>query len=240
MKLVLDIGNTLIKAGVFDQKQLTKSYHSEKLTVDFIKAIARRYVIDAVILSSVKHVSLKVNEYLHKNFKHIELSESTPVNIINKYKTPATLGKDRLAGVVGASSVYKSENILIIDAGTCITYDFINKKTEYLGGSISPGIQMRFKALHTFTGKLPLVSMTNFNHITGTTTEESILAGVINGAVGELDAIINNYKEKYSSIKVVICGGDAPFLASRLKNTIFALPELILIGLNEILDYNVQ
>jgi len=240
MKLVLDIGNTFIKAGVFEQKQLKYSYHSEKLTVDFIKKITKKYAIHAVLLSSVKPVSLKAIEYLSKNFQYIELSESTPVHIINKYKTPATLGKDRLAGVSGAASFYKSENVLVIDAGTCITYDFINKKKEYHGGSISPGIQMRFKALHTFTGKLPLVSLTNFNRLSGTNTEESILAGVINGAVGEMDAVINNYKEKYGSLKVVICGGDAAFLASRLKNTIFALPELILIGLNEILDYNVQ
>jgi type III pantothenate kinase len=240
MKLVLDVGNTLIKAGVFEQKQLKYTYHSEKLTVDFIKTIVKQHAIDSVLLSSVKAVSLKVIGYLNKNFQYFELTESTPVRIINKYKTPDTLGKDRLAGVMGAASIYKSENILVIDAGTCITFDFINNKNEYLGGSISPGIQMRFKALHTFTGKLPLVSLTNFNRLTGTNTEESILAGVINGAVGEIDTIINNYKEKYSSLKVVMCGGDAAFLASRLKNTIFALPELILIGLNEILDYNVQ
>jgi type III pantothenate kinase len=181
----------LTKAGVFDQKQLKKSYHSEKLTIDFIKTIARKHAVHSVLLSAVKPVSARVIEYLNKNFRLIELNEFTPIPITNKYKSPATLGKDRLAGVVGAAAIYKRENVLVIDAGTCITFDFINKKNEYFGGSISPGIQMRFKALHTFTGKLPLVSLTNFKGMAGTNTNESILAGVINGAAGETDTVIN-------------------------------------------------
>ena len=240
MKLVLDIGNTSTKAGVFDQKQLKELFLSEKIDISFLRAINRKYKIGSVLLSSVKSVSLKIVEFLNKNYQYLELNESTPVNINNKYKTPSTLGKDRLAGVVGASYVYKNENVLVIDAGTCITYDFISREKEYHGGSISPGIRMRFRALHTFTGKLPLVSLSNFDQLIGSNTEKSILAGVINGTVGEVDNIINRYAEKHNSLRVVICGGDAPFLASRLKNTIFAVPELILIGLNEILDYNVQ
>jgi type III pantothenate kinase len=168
----------------------------------------------------------------------MELSALTNIPVTNFYKTPDTLGKDRLAGIVAAHSLYVKENVLVIDAGTCITYDLITTKGEYYGGSISPGLNMRFKALHTFTEKLPLVSLLNFEELIGTDTNTSILSGVINGLIAETDAIIERYKELYSALKIIICGGDAQFLVDRLKNSIFAVPELVLIGLNEILDYN--
>jgi type III pantothenate kinase len=239
MKLVLDIGNTLVKAGVFEKKQLLSTKTSPELSMDFISVIAKKNKgISSVIISSVIEIPSELTRTLKKNYRFIELSDSTPVPITNLYKTPETLGKDRLAGVVAAHFLYPKKNVLVIDAGTCITYDIIDKNGKYYGGSISPGLSMRFKAMHTFTGKLPLVSLSNYKELTGRDTKESILSGVINGVIAEADTIIERYKKQYFSLKTVICGGDASFLADRLKNSIFAQPELVLKGLNEILDYN--
>jgi type III pantothenate kinase len=239
MKLVLDIGNTKVKAGVFEKKQLIEIISSTVPSVEFIDGICRKNKgIASVILSSVREVPFAVIDLLKKNYYFIEFSDTTPVPVTNLYRSPTTLGKDRLAGVVAAGSLYPNENVLVIDAGTCITYDFINAAGEYNGGSISPGFSMRFKALHTFTGQLPLVSLENYYDLIGTDTETSILSGVVNGLTAEADAIINLYKKLYNPIRTVICGGDMKFLADRLKNSIFAVSELVLIGLNEILDHN--
>ena len=140
--------------------------------------------------------------------------------------------------MVAAHFLYPNRNVLVIDAGTCITYDLINKNEEYFGGSISPGLTIRFNALHTFTGKLPLVSHRNYYELAGNDTETSILSGVINGFLFEVDSVIDSYRDRYDDLKVLVCGGDYQFLADRLKNSIFAIPELVLVGLNEILDYN--
>jgi len=238
MKLALDIGNTLVKAGIFENKQLLNVKTSAEFSEKFIKSITDQYNITSVILSSVGKISAKEINYLRNNFHFILFSATVPVPVTNLYETPETLGNDRLAGVVAANYLYPSENVLVIDVGTCITYDFIDVKGKYCGGSISPGLSMRFKALNTFTEKLPLVSLINFKELVGTNTEKSILSGVINGVVSEVDSIINQYSENYSSLKTIICGGDSQFLADRLKNCIFAIPELVLKGLNEILDYN--
>ncbi len=239
MKLVLDNGNTLVKAGVFDKKQLADIDYSPELSINFIESVKEKHKdFSKAILSSVKEVSNDVIVYLKNNFSFVEFSEKTPIPVTNLYKTPATLGRDRLAGVIGANSIYPGENVLVIDAGTCITYDLITAEKTYPGGSISPGFLIRFNGLHTFTGKLPLVSLTDFKELTGNDTEKSILSGVINGAVAEMDGIIERYREIYNPLRVVICGGDGHFFADRLKSSIFAVPELVLVGLNEILDYN--
>ena len=134
--------------------------------------------------------------------------------------------------------MYKNENVLVIDAGTCITYDLVNTNNQYLGGAISPGIEMRFNALNKYTGKLPLIQMRNYDGITGKTTEESILSGVLNGSINEIKETIRLYEEQYPDIKIVITGGDAKFFAKALKSSIFADPFLVLKGLNEIVDHN--
>jgi type III pantothenate kinase len=239
MKLVLDIGNTLVKAGVFEKKQLVSSKTASCLSLDSISSLVRKNKnISSVIISAVRSVPPEILNYLKKNYRFTEFSSATPLPITNLYRTAETLGKDRLAGVVAAHFLYPKKNVLVIDAGTCITYDLITKDGKYSGGSISPGLSMRFKALHTFTGKLPLVKVSNFKELVGKDTEKSILSGVINGLIAEADTIIERYKKLYPSMITVVCGGDAPFLADRLKNSIFAQPELVLIGLNEILDYN--
>jgi type III pantothenate kinase len=239
MKLVLDIGNTLVKAGVFEKKQMVSSKTASCLSLDSISSIVRKNKnISSVIFSAVRSVPPEIINFLKKNYRCTEFSSATPLPITNLYRTVETLGKDRLAGVVAAHFLYPKKNVLVIDAGTCITYDLITKDGKYSGGSISPGLSMRFKALHTFTGKLPLVKVSNFKELVGKDTEKSILSGVINGLIAEADTIMERYKKLYPSMITVVCGGDASFLADRLKNSIFAQPELVLIGLNEILDYN--
>ena len=239
MKLVIDVGNTKVKAGVFSQKQLIEVFYSDTMNIRFIENMCNKYVaISSVIFSSVIDISDEILQFLKRKFYCIELFETTPIPIINLYKTPSTLGKDRLAGVVGAYFLSPSQNTLVIDAGTCITYDFINCDGKYMGGSISPGLFMRFRALHTFTGKLPLVSIGNKYDLIGVDTETSIRSGVVNGVVAEIEGIISKYEKNNFHLKTFLCGGDASFLADKIKNSIFAVPELVLTGLNEILDYN--
>lgn len=239
MKLILDIGNTLVKAGVFEGKTLVETISANEINVSFIEKIRNKYNnITHAILSSVKEVRADVIEYLKNNYSFIEFSEQTPIPISNFYQSPSTLGNDRLAGVIAAHIIYPEENVLVVDAGTCITYDMVTSDGKYSGGGISPGLTMKFNALHTFTGKLPLVRLIDFDELIGVDTEKSILSGVINGTIAEMDTIIERYAKLYHPLKTVICGGDSHFLADRLKSSIFAAPELVLMGLNEILDHN--
>ena len=163
----------------------------------------------------------------------------TPTPVKNLYKSANTLGSDRLASAVGGNFLFPNKNVLVIDAGTCIKYNFINNKNEYIGGAISPGLQMRFKALHTFTARLPLLDIDeNYDAIIGTTTNESILSGVEMGAVAEMQSFVDQYKQQYSDVVCLLTGGDANFFEKRLKKPIFADQFLILKGLNIILENN--
>jgi len=145
-----------------------------------------------------------------------------------------------LAGACGAIQLFPSENNLVIDAGTCITYDFVDSGSNFLGGGISPGLMMRFQAVHTFTAKLPLVSPTADARLIGESTESSIQSGVVNGVIAEIEGIIRRYEEKFPGLRVILCGGDAGFFENQLKASIFAIPDLVLIGLNSILIHNVN
>jgi type III pantothenate kinase len=166
------------------------------------------------------------------------LDEKTPLPIKNEYRTKSTLGKDRLAAVVGANDLYPNTNILVIDAGSAITYDLISAEGKYLGGNISPGIEMRFKALYQFSSKLPKVEKQPFKKLYGTGTQEAILAGVQHGVVFEVDNAISAFKEFYNNLKVIITGGDAEFFDNKLKNSFFVHFNLLALGLNRILEHN--
>ena len=146
---------------------------------------------------------------------------------------------DRIASACGAFQLFPRENTLSIDAGTCITYEFTDADGNYRGGGISPGLNMRFKAVHTFTAKLPLISAKQNAPLVGNTTETSIQSGVINGLIAEIDGIIDRYQREFGAVRVILCGGDTRFFENQLKASIFASPELVLIGLNSILNYNV-
>ncbi len=238
-KLIIDFGNTLQKLAVFEDKELLfkESFDGLK-SGTLIRFIEKNGPFKGIIQSSVAIHPPEMEEILSRAGKFILLNSQTPIPIKNLYQTPESLGKDRIAAVTGAWSLFPGRNILVIDAGTCITYDFLTKKEEYLGGGISPGISMRFKAMHTFTGKLPLIEPEDFDGLIGRSTRESMLSGVYNGVTAEIRETIRLYQDKYDDVMVIITGGDHQFLFNKLKISIFAAPDLVLLGLNEILDYN--
>jgi type III pantothenate kinase len=240
MNLVIDIGNTRTKFSVFNKGEVLITVPVDEFLPEHIDLLQNEHPdLKQVILSAVKDYSPKLKTVLQNKFEFfIELNANTPLPIENCYKTPETLGKDRIAAAVGGFDLYPDTNLLIIDAGTAITYDILNEKHQYLGGNISPGIEMRFKALHQFTGKLPLISRKSFGKLYGTTTEEAILAGVQHGVVFEIDKAIETFKEFYTNLKVIITGGDADFFDKKLKNSFFVNFNLIALGLNRILEYN--
>lgn len=156
----------------------------------------------------------------------------------NLYKSKNTLGQDRLALVSAAAFKFPKENVLIVDAGSCITYDFKNNNNEYLGGGISPGILMRFKSLNTFTSNLPLIDFDSIHQLIGNNTKNSINSGVINGTISEINGIIQQYCEEFKNIRIILTGGDSNFLLKRIKNSIFADQNFLLVGLNKLLEDN--
>ena len=240
MNLIIDVGNTSTKLAVFNQNKLkTKWVVDANLILDTLKEIKTDYnKITDVIISSVGKTKKEVLSYLNKNYKVLVLSHQTKLPFKNLYATPNTLGIDRMALVAGAVAQFPNKNALVIDAGTCITYDFVNKEKEYLGGAISPGIRMRYHALHNQTAKLPLLETEIPNAITGNTTDTSIHSGVVNGIINEIDGIITNYTEKYNDLTIILTGGDANFLSKQLKSSIFANSNFLLEGLNFILYNN--
>jgi type III pantothenate kinase len=241
MKLAVDIGNSLVKIAVFNRDELIETKIIESFNQEvFLGLLAAFSGISSAIISDVRSSNLSFLEAFKQQIHLIKFDESTNLPIKNLYKTPATLGKDRLAGVIGAADMFSSGSILVIDAGTSITYDFINENREYLGGGISPGISMRFKALNTFTGKLPLVKPEWEKEISliGESTETSILSGVQYAVLREVDGMINHYNQQFEKLNVVITGGDYKYFDKYLKNNIFAAPNLVLSGLKKILDFN--
>ena len=238
MNLVIDYGNSAAKVGIFDLQNLIekKTFSSPELLREFLKKSS----FENLIISSVKEDAHRVASTAPEATRKFILHHLLPLPIKNLYATPQTLGADRLAGVCGAQQLFPSQNCLVIDAGTCITYDFIDEQGQYHGGGISPGLSMRFQAVHTFTAKLPLVSPKENVNLIGSTTELSIQSGVVNGLLTETEGIIHQYRNKFKDLRVILCGGDASFFENQLKASIFASPELVLIGLNSILIYNVN
>jgi type III pantothenate kinase len=239
MNLIIDAGNTRVKVAVFEQSTLVEMVliDGKKISSE-IKKILKKHEISIGILSSVSFISEKKIEKLKNLLNLVILSSSTKVPFVNLYETPKTLGVDRIALVSGAVKKFPNKNILIIDAGTCITFDFVNDKLEYFGGAISLGIEMRYKALHYFTSKLPILEKNYPKNFIGNNTNESINSGVVNGVIQEIEGVINQYKKKYIDLTVVLTGGDTNFLSKQLKSSIFAHQNFLLEGLNEILIFN--
>jgi type III pantothenate kinase len=239
MNIIIDAGNTRVKLAVFEKDRLVEVvFIDENFILLEIKKILIKHKINIGILSNVSFISVDKIQKLQKLVNLSILSSSTDVPFINLYETPETLGVDRIALVAAAVNKFIKKNILIIDAGTCITFDFVNDQSEYLGGAISPGIEMRYKALHKFTRKLPRLTKKTLQNFIGNNTKESINSGVINGVVQELEGVIYQYKKKFPDLTVVLTGGDTNFLAKQLKSSIFANPNFLLEGLNEILIFN--
>lgn len=238
--LVIDYGNTLVKAALFISNDPIEIIAKPHLELTDLKGWREKYIVQDVILSAVRDIPEAIRNYLEAEYQFLELTHQTAVPVKNLYKTPETLGRDRLAAVVGAHDLMESDDVLVIDAGTSITFDFVDSQGVYHGGGITPGIQMRFKALHTFTARLPLLNSRKIDVLSGTSTEESILSGVLNGVAAEIDGIINRYVEQYPELQIIVTGGDVDFFAEKLKSNIFATPNLVLKGLNKILQFNVE
>lgn len=240
MNLVIDVGNTLVKLAVFETNILQiKKTLIKKDFLRILNEIQETFPnITQGIVSAVSNLSDHQLKKLQNSVPVIALKQSTKVPFINKYASPDTLGVDRIALVSAAASQYPNKNILVIDMGTCITYDFLNEANEYLGGGISPGIDMRYKAVHTFTENLPLIDANHTKELIGNTTATSIHSGIINGVLFELDGFISQYKKKFSDLTVILTGGDIHFLRDNIKNDIFANSNFLLEGLNHILEYN--
>ncbi len=239
-KLIVDLGNTRAKVAVFVGDELLEVNSFD--TPDpgqLLKPYLESGDLKACIISSVSIPTSTFREFLSE-IQLIEFNALTPIPIINRYASPSTLGADRLAVAVAANGLYPGKDVLIIDAGSAITYDFINKNGEYQGGGITAGVHMRFKALNTFTSRLPLVEARFPDFLIGRNSDESILSGVMNGIRAEMDGIIEEYKLLYPDIIILFTGGDMFYFEKILKNNIFAIPNLVLTGLNLILEYNLE
>ncbi|MDX1270272.1 type III pantothenate kinase [Bizionia paragorgiae] len=240
MNLIVDIGNTQTKLAVFEGgKMLFRVQVDSENIFKKIKEIQEKFKnISKAIVSSVGKTDLNDFESLEKDLYLLILDHETPLPFKNLYSTPKTLGIDRIALVCASVEKYPNKNVLIIDAGTCITYDFINANNEYLGGAISPGLRMRYKAMHNQTAKLPLLLPESSNSLIGDATDQAIHSGVYNGIVFEIDGFIEAYRKKNNDLTVILTGGDAKMLSKQLKSSIFANSNFLLEGLNFILQFN--
>ena len=239
MNLAVDIGNTRIKIGVFANDNLVfKTETSESVFEDTLNTVLKEHDLTTAIVAASGN-SQKVVTLLQKSGLLVKiLDHKTVLPFKNLYKTPQTLGLDRVALVSAAVKSYPEKDVLVIDAGTCVTYDFKNKREEYLGGSISPGLQMRFKALNTFTAGLPLIESGDDVVRIGVDTKEAIQSGVIWGITAEINGVIDWYKNKYNDLTIILTGGDMLFLSKTLKNGIFANSNFLLEGLNYLILFN--
>jgi type III pantothenate kinase len=239
-RLILDFGNTLTKMAVYSGGEEISLSTIQHITTGDLKKVRKQFAPKYAIAAGVVAMPDEVRKYLTGNFYFTEFTHLTSIPIQSLYKTPETLGLDRLAVAVYAGATFPGSACLVIDAGTCVTWDFVDADGCYHGGGITPGLTMRYKALHTFTERLPLVTDQNFEGLVGTTTQESIQAGVAIGIVAEMEGIIQRFSLNYPNLKVLITGGDRNFFAEKLKSNIFAIPNLVLKGLNIILDFNVN
>ena len=242
--LALDIGNTAVKAGCFDGPLLREM--AAGLSAGQVRELVARWQPQHVIVASVAEAAVLAGEDLRDLVPGELLAFSpgtTAVPLNNAYTTRHTLGADRLAAAVGAAGLRPGRATLVVDAGTALKIDLVTADGTYHGGSISPGLRMRLQALHTFTGRLPLLELPAPDAtipLTGDSTTDSLLSGVVNGAVAEITGFLAQYQQRYPGLGVLLTGGDAAFLAARLPACIFVVPELVLLGLNRILAYHVD
>jgi type III pantothenate kinase len=240
MNLIVDIGNTSTKLAVFEGKtKLSQSRVDELSCEEFEKRLAG-YKIQKAIVSSVKKLPPYISDLFFSNipFVHV-LSHESRLPFKIEYDTPETLGSDRIAAVAGALNLFHDKEVLIIDAGTALTFDFLSVNI-YKGGNISPGLTMRFKALNKFTDRLPLVSPTGSFTFPGQNTTDAIRAGVITGVTYEINEYIRTFENEHSDLNIILTGGDSEFLKDKINYHITYMPDIVIDGLNYILEYNAK
>lgn len=239
--LVIDIGNTRVKYGVFYQDKLVEEQLNTGVQLGDILRLATNHNVENIIYSSVaEEWPVDWTSKLETEYRLWSLNEHTLLPFENDYATPATLGKDRLAAVAGAQYHYPGTNCLVVDAGTCITLDVLRADGVFLGGNISPGIQLRLRAMHEFTARLPLVKPAVNDSLWGTSTLTALQNGGVQGAALEIEALVARLSKQWSGLKVLLTGGDAPLLANSIECEIFVYSNLVLYGLHKILTYNVE
>tara|TARA_B100000780_G_scaffold208889_1_gene148981 strand:- start:636 stop:1358 length:723 start_codon:yes stop_codon:yes gene_type:complete len=239
MNLTLDIGNTQSKLAVFNNSLVFVKTFNSKFIIDEIDNFLLLYPdIKNLIVCSVTDINLNLEKYNFNNVHFVSANSNIPFE--NLYLSKNLLGNDRIALVSSASISYPGKNVLVIDAGSCITYDFINDKNQYLGGAISPGLKMRYKSLNEFTSKLPLVSVESLDKLIGNQTIDSINVGVVNGLVFEIEGFVRQYLSEYDNLTVILTGGNSVFLSNQLKISIFANQNFLLEGLNNLIKLNIS
>ena len=241
VNLIIEQGNTSSKVAVYEEGMIKTCFVYKTLDTETMAALFEKYTFTKGILSTVIETDEKLVAFLHEKLTHfVVFDDDLALPISVAYQTPKTLGKDRLAAVVGANYLCPDRNLLVIDAGTAITYELVEASGVYLGGNISPGMTTRFRALNQFTQKLPLVVEEEDIPKLGVSTKTAIQAGVVNGIVFEMDGYIDEFRAKYRDLLVFLTGGHSFYFERRLKNSIFADINLVLTGLNRILEYNVE
>ncbi|MEQ9424437.1 MAG: type III pantothenate kinase [Cyclobacteriaceae bacterium] len=235
MNLAIDIGNTRIKAALFSGDELKKvsRWNSVDEALKYLRQIKNHHI--GICSVTGNHETLL--DILTPENEVLILTHETKIPIGNQYKSPETLGMDRLAAVCGANEMFPGKDCLVIDSGTCITYDFL-KNESFMGGVISPGLKMRFRSMHQFTKNLPMIEEANDNVVLGRNTLESMKSGGINGLIYEAEGFIKYFMSQSEGLNVILTGGDADVFESKLKTPTFAAPNLVLTGLNSILKYN--
>lgn len=238
--LVIDIGNSLIKLAVFRGEEMVFRKTYDTLLVKDLKKLKAKYSFKHAIYASVRDKSPGFLRYLSNNLTVLEFNHRLPVPVRNDYGTPKTLGMDRLASVIGAHVKHPGRNVLVIDLGTCIKYDFISEAAVYEGGNIAPGLQMRLLSMHKMTGKLPLVKARFNTGMIGKSTKEALQNGAVWGIKLEIEHFIKTLTAQKGELDVILSGGDSKYFGEILESRIFVLPDLVLFGLNETLKYNLR
>lgn len=239
MNLVVDFGNTLVKLAVFDKGELVAQRCMERLHPSVLEELLSEWPVRRAVVASTRGEVDDVAAMLRRRVDYLlEFTSQTSVPIGNAYLTPETLGRDRLAAAVGATVLYPGENVLIVDFGTAVTIDLVTADNTFRGGCISPGVTMRFRALHDYTAKLPLCAATGGRRALGAYDRRGHRTGR-----DERDRLRNRrlrhrMREKIDGLRVIFTGGDAKFFVKRIKNTIFANCNLVFCGLNRILEHN--
>jgi type III pantothenate kinase len=239
VNLIIDIGNTAAKLVAFDGNTPIDEVRTSNETLEGLPDFIRKYPFDKGAIASVYGITEQVNDHLnHLDFPLLHIDTDTPTPLINEYKTPKSLGIDRLAAAVGAHTECPHHDLLVIDSGTCLTYEFVDKRGHYWGGCISPGLRMRLQSLHTFTAKLPFIEPEGDVPTIGYDTATAIRSGVIQGMKAEIEGRIRSFQEKHPSLLVFLTGGDTFDFDDKIKSIIFADKYIVPKGLNRILEYN--
>lgn len=242
MRLVIDIGNTNIKLAVFNFDKIVNLFVTSKIDFEKItkQILKNNYKISKIIISSVSDFNSNFFDEFKNQIKILFLDYNFKFPFKNIYETPKTVGLDRLALASAAFNKFPKKNVLVIDVGTCITYDFIDSNKFYHGGAISPGLKMRYTSLNQHTKKLPLLVPKSPDNFLGRSTKESIHSGIVFGIINEIEGMVNLYNYKYNDLVVILTGGDANFLRKQLKISIFVFSNFLLEGLNFLLETNTK